>query len=114
MDEVCPCLIHLDLWTQNILTVNGRITAILDFDRGLYGDPELEFAVLDTYGYSSDEFFEGYGKPRTAGSKAQIRQRLYVVYELIKYAFIRTARGRSFSTGRSHVAQCKRILQEIE
>jgi fructosamine-3-kinase len=94
--------------------VNGRITAILDFDRGLYGDPELEFAVLDTYGYSSDEFFEGYGKPRTAGSKAQIRQRLYVVYELIKYAFIRTARGRSFSTGRSHVAQCKRILQEIE
>ncbi|MHC4737451.1 MAG: fructosamine kinase family protein [Planctomycetota bacterium] len=114
VEQVPPCLLHLDLWTQNILTVNGQITAILDFDRGLYGDPELEFAVLDTYGYSSAEFFDGYGKPRPTDSKAQIRQRLYIVYELIKYAFIRTARGRSFATGRSHVAQCKRILQEIE
>jgi fructosamine-3-kinase len=111
--DVKPSLLHLDLWSQNILTVNGRITAILDFDRGLYGDPELEFAVLDTYGYSTPEFFEGYGNPRPADSDAQIRQRLYIVYELIKYAFIRVARGRSMPTGRSHVAQCKRILQEL-
>ncbi len=112
--DVSPSLLHLDLWTQNILTVNGRITAILDFDRGLYGDPELEFAVLDTYGYSSPEFFAGYGKPRPGDSKAQIRRRLYIVYELIKYAFIRFARGKSMSTGRSHVAHCKRILEGLE
>jgi fructosamine-3-kinase len=112
--DVKPSLLHLDLWSQNILTVNGRITAILDFDRGLYGDPELEFAVLDTYGYSTSEFFEGYGKPRPDDSKAQVRQRLYIVYELIKYAFIRVARGKSMPTGRSHVIQCKRLLQELE
>ena len=112
--EASPCLLHLDLWGQNILTVNGQITGILDFDRGLYGDTELEFAVLDTYGYSSDEFFEGYGKPRPVDSKAAIRQKLYIVYELIKYAFIRTARGGRISVGRNHVAQCKRILREIE
>ncbi len=112
--EVSPSLLHLDLWTQNILTVNGRITAILDFDRGLYGDPELEFAVLDTYGYSSFEFFEGYGKPRPVDSKAQIRRKLYMVYELIKYAFIRVARGKSMSTGRGHVAHCRRILEGLE
>lgn len=112
--DVSPSLLHLDLWTQNILTVNGKISAILDFDRGLYGDPELEFAVLDTYGYSTPEFFEGYGKPRPVDSDAQIRQRLYIVYELIKYAFIRVARGKSMSTGRSHVAQCRKILEELE
>ncbi len=112
--DVAPQLLHLDLWAQNILTVKGRITAVLDFDRGLYGDPELEFAVLDTYGYSSPEFFEGYGKPRPSDAKAQMRQRLYIVYELTKYAFIRVARGGSLSTGRSHVARCKRILEEIE
>lgn len=111
--DVRPQLLHLDLWAQNILTVNGRITALLDFDRGMYGDPELEFAVLDTYGYSSPRFFRGYGKPRPSDAKAQIRQRLYIVYELAKYAFIRVARGRSISTGRSHVARCKRILEEI-
>ena len=112
--EPSSCLLHLDLWGQNILTVNGQITGILDFDRGLYGDTELEFAVLDTYGYSTDEFFEGYGKPRPVDSKAAIRQKLYIVYELIKYAFIRTARGGRISVGRSHVSQCKRILREIE
>jgi len=112
--DVKPSLLHLDLWSQNILTVNGKITAILDFDRGLYGDPELEFAVLDTYGYSTLEFFDGYGKPRPVDSEAQIRRKLYIVYELIKYAFIRVTRGKSMSTGRSHVAQCKRILRELE
>lgn len=95
--DVSSSLLHLDLWSQNILTVNGRITGILDFDRGLYGDPELEFAVLDTYGYSSPEFFEGYGTPRPTDAKAQIRQRLYIVYELIKYAFIRTAQQKKVS-----------------
>ena len=112
--DLSPSLLHLDLWTQNILTVDGKISALLDFDRGLYGDPELEFAVLDTYGYSTPAFFEGYGKPRPVDSDAQIRQRLYIVYELIKYAFIRTARGKSMSTGRSHVAQCKEILRDLE
>lgn len=112
--DVSPSLLHLDLWAQNILTVNGKISAILDFDRGLYGDPELEFAVLDTYGYATPTFFEGYDQPRPVDSDAQIRQRLYIVYELIKYAFIRVARGKSMSTGRSHVAQCRRILEELE
>jgi fructosamine-3-kinase len=112
--DVSPSLLHLDLWTQNILTVNDKISAILDFDRGLYGDPELEFAVLDTYGFATPAFFEGYGEPRPVGSGAQIRQRLYIVYELIKYAFIRVARGKSMSTGRDHVAQCKKILEELE
>lgn len=112
--DVSSSLLHLDLWTQNILTIHGKISAILDFDRGLYGDPELEFAVLDTYGYSTPEFFEGYGEPRPNDSVAQIRQRLYIVYELIKYAFIRVARGKSMSTGRSHVAQCKTILTGLE
>ena len=112
--DVAPSLLHLDLWHQNILTADGEITAILDFDRGMYGDPELEFAVLDTYGYSSPDFFKGYGRPRSTDTIARIRQRLYIVYELIKYAFIRVARGRRMAVGRSHVTQCQRILKEIE
>lgn len=107
-------LLHLDLWTQNILTENGKISGILDFDRGLYGDPELEFAVLDTYGYSSPEFFEGYGSPRPGDTNARIRRRLYIVYELIKYAFIRYARNHSRPVGRSNVENCKSIIREIE
>ncbi len=110
IQECSPRMLHLDLWSQNILTKNGKITAILDFDRGLYGDPELEFAVLDTYGYSTAGFFMGYGQPRLVNEKARIRQKLYIVYELIKYAFIRYARNGSYSTGRMHVDQCRDML----
>jgi len=111
--ECTPRFLHLDLWSRNILTQNGKISAILDFDRGLYGDPELEFAVLDTYGYSTSDFFDGYGKPRPDDRDARIRQELYLVYELIKYAFIRYARNGSYETGRMHVRQCRDILEDL-
>lgn len=113
IENTPACLLHLDLWTQNILTENSHITGILDFDRGLYGDPELEFAVLDTYGYSTPRFFQGYGQPRPIGRRAQIRQKLYIVYELIRYAFIRTARNGNLALGRSFVRDCRRILHGI-
>ena len=114
ISECEPCLLHLDLWTQNILTENGTITAVLDFDRGLYGDPELEFAVLDTYSTSTPEFFRGYGSPRPSDPNAAIRQKLYIVYELIKYAFIRYARGGNRPTGRMHAEQCRSLLAPLE
>lgn len=108
-----PALLHLDLWSANILTEKGEISAILDFDRGMYGDPELEFAVLDTYGYSTDTFFSGYGAERPTGRAAEIRQRLYYVYEIIKYAFIRLARGGSESTARRYVDESRRVLSKV-
>lgn len=109
-DEVEPRFLHLDLWSANILTRNGLITGILDFDRGMYGDPELEFAVLDTYGNSTPEFFAGYGRERPRGPAARTRRNLYIVYEIIKYAFIRLARGGNRSLARSFVRRCFRIL----
>jgi len=105
-----PHLLHLDLWRANILAEEGRISGILDFDRGMFGDPELEFAVLDTYGLATCEFFKGYGSPRPSDTNARLRQKLYVVYELIKYAFIRLARGGSRSTAEHYVSQCRQIL----
>jgi fructosamine-3-kinase len=107
------CLLHLDLWSQNILTKNNKITGILDFDRGLYGDPELEFAVLDTYGYSTDEFFRGYGIERPCDKPALIRRQIYLVYELIKYAFIRMARNKNRYTARQYAEECKQLLRRI-
>lgn len=114
IEEKEPSLLHLDLWSSNILTENGKITAILDFDRGLFGDVELEFAVLDTYGYSTPEFFEGYGTKRPETREALIRRDLYYVYEIIKYAFIRLARGKSRSVARNYVERSKRILKNID
>lgn len=106
-------LLHLDLWSNNILTRGGAITGIMDFDRGMFGDPELEFAVPDTYGYSTEAFFQGYRKERPWDEPAQVRQRLYYVYEIIKYAFIRLARGGMLGVARSFVEESRRMLRDL-
>lgn len=112
--EQCePSLLHLDLWYQNILTENGKISAILDFDRGMYGDIELEFAVLDTYASATPEFFDGYGNARPSDDKAKARRILYLVYELIKYAFIRLARNHNRAVARTHVEECLSLISKI-
>ena len=43
LDEVtAPQLIEVDLWTKNSMIRDGRIVAILDHERALYGDPLME------------------------------------------------------------------------
>jgi aminoglycoside phosphotransferase (APT) family kinase protein len=45
---VIPSLLHMDVWSQNILIDEaGNVTGLVDFDRALWGDVEIEFAVLD-------------------------------------------------------------------
>jgi aminoglycoside phosphotransferase (APT) family kinase protein len=62
---VAASLLHMDVWAQNILAdEEGRLTGLLDWDRALWGDPEIEFAVLDYCGISEPAFWEGYGAER--------------------------------------------------
>ncbi|MEZ4511160.1 MAG: aminoglycoside phosphotransferase family protein [Chloroflexota bacterium] len=86
-------LLHMDVWAQNILVDdNGTLTGLLDWDRALWGDPEIEFAVLDYCGISEPSFWQGYGQLRDWSPAAQIRQRFYLLYELQKYIVIRNGR----------------------
>jgi aminoglycoside phosphotransferase (APT) family kinase protein len=83
-------LLHMDVWSQNILVDNnGRVTGLLDLDRALWGDPEIEFAVLDYCGISEPAFWRGYGRDRDTSFSAQIRARFYLLYEVQKYIVIR-------------------------
>jgi fructosamine-3-kinase len=96
----------MDLWHQNILTDDrGRITGVLDLDRAVWATPEVEFAVLDTYGLSTPEFFAGYGSERGAGADAEIRRILYAIVELVKYPFIRHVRNQRPAAAASHKRQ---------
>jgi aminoglycoside phosphotransferase (APT) family kinase protein len=88
------CLLHMDVWAQNILTDEfGRVTGLLDWDRALWGDPEIEFAVLDYCGISKPSFWEGYGRERDTSDEAEIRRQFYLLYELQKYILIRRVRS---------------------
>lgn len=52
-------LLHMDVWAQNILVgPDGRLTGLLDWDRALWGDPEIEFSVLDYCDRSAPPFEE--------------------------------------------------------
>jgi len=90
---VRACLLHMDIWGQNLLVdEHGNLTGILDWDRALWGDPEIEFAVLDYCGISEPAFWEGYGAPRDTSPPARVRQLFYYLYELQKYIVIRRGR----------------------
>jgi fructosamine-3-kinase len=83
-------LLHMDVWSQNILVDGaGRVTGLVDLDRALWGDPEIEFAVLDYCGISEPPFWQGYGRDRDTSFSAQIRARFYLLYEVQKYIVIR-------------------------
>jgi aminoglycoside phosphotransferase (APT) family kinase protein len=87
-------LLHMDVWAENLLAdERGRLTGLIDWDRALWGDPEIEFAVLDYCGVSEPPFWEGYGTGRDASPEAEIRRVFYLLYEVQKYIVIRRVRG---------------------
>jgi aminoglycoside phosphotransferase (APT) family kinase protein len=91
--SVPASLLHMDVWHQNILVdAEGTVTGLVDLDRALWGDPEIEFAVLDYCGISEPAFWEGYGRSRDTSPEARIRARFYLLYEVQKYIVIRLLR----------------------
>ena len=87
---VVPRLLHMDVWSQNILIEeSGRVTGLVDFDRALWGDVEIEFAVLDYCGISEAAFWQGYGRQRDTSPPAMVRRAFYLLYEVQKYMPIR-------------------------
>ena len=77
---VPAALLHMDVWAQNILVDDGgRLTGLVDWDRALWGDPEIEFAVLDYCGISTPAFWQGYGRERDLSEPAQVRRVFYLL-----------------------------------
>jgi aminoglycoside phosphotransferase (APT) family kinase protein len=92
--EVEASLLHMDIWAQNILTdATGTVTGLVDWDRALWGDPEIEFAVLDYCGLAQPAFWRGYGRKRDSSPEAAVRGLFYYLYEIQKYIVIHLTRG---------------------
>ena len=112
--DVPASLLHMDVWAQNILVdANGNVTGLLDWDRALWGDPEIEFAVLDYCGISEPAFWHGYGRERDESPDAKIRFVFYYLYELQKYIIIRGKRNGSWSQAMQYKAESLRIAQQL-
>jgi len=112
--DVVSRFLHMDIWHQNILVDEaGAITALLDWDRALWGNPEIEFAVLDYCGISEPAFWEGYGRDRPTGPSAAIRQALYLLYEMQKYIVIRKGRNNRPAEAEAHTRRCLALARRL-
>ena len=94
-DRTVPAsLLHMDVWAENLLAdERGRLTGLIDWDLACRGDPEIEFAVLDSCGISEPPFWEGYGGVHDRSPGAEGCHSFYLLYELQRYIVIRRFRG---------------------
>jgi len=108
---VAASLLHMDIWGQNILVdPSGRVTGLVDWDRALWGDPEIEFAVLDYCGVSRSAFWRGYGRPRDESPRARVRWIFYYLYEVQKYIVIEIARRGNRAAALGYKSQVMHII----
>jgi aminoglycoside phosphotransferase (APT) family kinase protein len=107
-------LLHMDVWGQNILVDNaGNVSGIIDWDRALWGDPEIEFAVLDYCGISTPAFWDGYGQRRETSPEAHVRNLFYLLYEVQKYIVIYEGRKHDSAAAKKYKQATMRIAAEL-
>ncbi|UCM88741.1 phosphotransferase family protein [Streptomyces marincola] len=86
LDEVAvPSVVHFDLWEGNVLLADGAISALIDGERMMWGDPLAELASLNLLGGPEDDaaLLAGYAAAggRTAFDEAaHARMALYRCY----------------------------------
>lgn len=107
-------LLHMDVWGQNILVDDsGNVTGLVDFDRALWGDPEIEFAVLDYCGISEPAFWQGYGAARDTSTAATVRRQFYLLYEVQKYMPIEVWRRNNPAAAQRYKRQCLALAGQL-
>jgi fructosamine-3-kinase len=111
---IASALLHMDVWSQNILVdERGDVTGLVDLDRALWGDVEIEFAVLDYCGISEPAFWEGYGAPRDRSPAAQVRRGFYLLYEVQKYMPIEVWRRADMARALQYKQQSLALAAEL-
>lgn len=78
MDAVTePRLVHWDLWDGNVFVRDGRIVALIDWERALWGDHLMEYYFR--YIENSEHFCKGYGDSFSSPNECA-RKKLYDLY----------------------------------
>lgn len=92
LDQITtPHLVHNDLWCGNILirtdTEKNGFVAIIDADRALWGDPDLEFSAIQ-WTHSEDSFWIGYGRRISYDHADCIRRGIYNLITRLWNAYV--------------------------
>jgi len=95
-----PSLIHGDIWSGNVLSVRGRVSAFLD-PAPYYADPEIELAFIRAFNTFGDPFFRRYRELHPLTDGFDERADIYSLYPLLIHARI---------FGLSYVRKAAKIL----
>lgn len=85
-EPAAPALLHGDLWTENVLRADGRVTGVLD-PACYYGHPEVELAYARWTGTVGDPFLERYRERAGIQDRFREREPLYRLYPLLVHAW---------------------------
>ncbi|MHA1370159.1 MAG: phosphotransferase family protein [Promethearchaeota archaeon] len=108
-------LLHMDVWSQNILVDDeGNMTGLIDWDRSLTGDPLIEFSVLDYCGILNPAFWNGYGKKLEIDLDQDVCMKFYFLYEHQKYIIINIRRNNNPTKANQYKRESIRILKTIK
>ncbi|MFW6414298.1 MAG: phosphotransferase family protein [Verrucomicrobiota bacterium] len=107
-------LLHGDLWVTNVLvSEEGEVTGVIDFDRACWGDIEWDLAIAEYCGVTQPAFWDGYGETiETHRGPAAIRRFFYLLYEHQKYIVIAMSSRRNDPKGAKRYA--KESLDAVE
>lgn len=85
-EPAAPALLHGDLWTENVLCADGRVTGVLD-PACYYGHPEVELTYARWTDAVGEPFLARYRE--RAGIDAGFRERepLYRLYPLLVHVW---------------------------
>ncbi len=81
-DAPTPSLVHGDVWSGNVLSRGGRVTAFLD-PAIYYADAEVELAFVTLFHTFGERFFAAYRECRPIAPEFERRWQLYNLYPLL-------------------------------
>lgn len=83
IEPEAPALIHGDVWSGNVMSMGGRITALLD-PAIYFADAEIELAFITLFSTFSRRFFDAYGARRPMRDGFfESRRDVYNLYPLL-------------------------------
>lgn len=105
-DEVKEAsFVHSDLWEGNVLVNDGKLAAVIDHDRAIFGDVELEFACPWMV---NEDFLKGYGE-RIPSENFELKKKLYLVFLSLIDAYV----WHSEYNGEENYRECLGKIDEI-
>lgn len=122
LDEITmPRLIHTDLWEGNILLDSrkkDRITAIIDSDRAIFGDPDYDLACpwmtnaafLDGYGIEENSFH----KEEFSSIKRKTRRKIYNLMNHFLEAYVGLSEYNNQESYESNIRNAVKLIEELE